>query len=106
MPAHEEPSPPESTETLLSPFVPLMDAATDGLYILDADARLVLASRSFARMLGYAPRTFSVSLFRGGMPASTPTNSPENSRRSSPSLPANPSSSSRSTGKRTDPSSP
>ncbi len=55
MPAHEEPSPPESTETLLSPFVPLMDAATDGLYILDADARLVLASRSFARMLGYAP---------------------------------------------------
>ena len=36
-------------------FAPLLDAATDGIHILNPQGTLVSASRSFFEMLGYAP---------------------------------------------------
>ncbi len=46
-----EPSP----GSLFHSFAPLLDAATDGIHILDPQGTLVAASRSFFEMLGYAP---------------------------------------------------
>ena len=46
-----EPSP----GSLFHSFAPLLDAATDGIHILDPQGTLVAASRSFFEVLGYAP---------------------------------------------------
>ena len=52
-PKNDASEPPQAS--LFHSFAPLLDAATDGIHILDPQGTLVAASRSFFEMLGYTP---------------------------------------------------
>ncbi|MGC8529020.1 MAG: PAS domain S-box protein [Leptospirillia bacterium] len=52
-PKKDASEPPQSS--LFQPFAPLLEAATDGIHILDPQGVLVAASRLFFEMLGYTP---------------------------------------------------